>query len=527
MVMPEVRRLIVPSSTPGKPLWPKLSKFFAANDTISLVETKEPPDKSFRDFVRELSGKRSSGIHELKFSDAEYGAEFMVQLAILFESREITVLSVMNRTTETGIVTLAKLLPSCMGFQNLRELTLVGCPLIEAKDFLGPLPKLRTFTGDDDSLDIGQFLSQFCECTKSELEELTLLSGNVMSPLPTDGAFPPHLTHLVIPKVSWSGSNFCILFSILANRSSDCLISLNVNRASLKDEQWIAFNEFLQSFHFEGLLGLAFDGNRIGKGLPMLLAQSVSLQWLSLNGCIVEEPIVHCDIANSISNSKTLHNLSLQGGARHSYREAISEYMGAILANKSLRFVDISGNRVGNVVLELLTPIFLNHPKIGEVLFDQNYITDLEALRRLYNAVGQIDRRIFVRFPTDDVERLRFNKKIADTDVPRLRVQCADALRRKVKRGKDQMTAEDDGIKKNQIMKTGELLELLVCGKNADDGVFPEGVKELVDEENEEWIGDGQWINSIGNGVVLKNEERLIVEIERELEIDALFAAII
>jgi hypothetical protein len=50
-------------------------------------------------------------------------------------------------------------------------------------------------------------------------------------------------------------------------------------RASLAEEQWVAFDEFLQFCQFGGLLGLSFDGNHIGKGLPALLAQSVPWSW--------------------------------------------------------------------------------------------------------------------------------------------------------------------------------------------------------------------------------------------------------
>jgi hypothetical protein len=82
----------------------------------------------------------------------------------------------------------------------LRESRLVGYSLIEAKAFLRPLPRLRTFTAHDESIDVGRFLAQFSECSKSELEELTLLGGRVLSPLPPHGALPARLAILVIPQ---------------------------------------------------------------------------------------------------------------------------------------------------------------------------------------------------------------------------------------------------------------------------------------------------------------------------------------
>jgi hypothetical protein len=199
--------------------------------------------------------------------------------------------------------------------------------------------------------------------------------------------------------------------------------------------------------------------------------------------------------------------------------------MSAILENESLPCIDIFGNRVGNSVLELLQSVFDNHPKITEALFEQNAVINLDALPRLYNSVGQIDRRILVRFPGDDLEHLRANEKIADGDIPRLRMQCADALRRKMKR-REQVTADDDPAKKAQLIKPGEFLEALVSGKVAD-GVFPEGVKELVDQQNAQWIGDEEWLNAAANGFRLKENDDPVVGIAQKLDIAALFSEII
>jgi hypothetical protein len=510
MVMPEVHRLIVPASIPGRPLWPKLSKFFAVNETISIVETKEPPDKSFRDFVRDLSGKRSSGIHELKFSDAEYDAEFMVQLAILFESREISLLSITNGATETGILTLAALLPSCVGFQNLRELTLVGCPALEARAFLQPLPKLRTFTADDRTLDAGRFLSQFCCCENSELEELTLLRGAVLSPLPQNGSFPDHLTRLVLPDVPWSGNNLSLLFAILARRTGERPIFINIARAKMADEQWLEFDVFLQDFTFAGLQGLVFDNNRVGCGLPHLLSQSTDLQTLSINGCIVE-PSAHSLIARAIATSRTLHQLTIEGGKEQAYRNFIEVYAEAILENKSLRCLSIAGNRIGDRVVEFLKEVFERHPRLREVLFDKNGVTDLENMRSLYDLAGQVDRRVFLRFPNDDVDKLKCAGQIAEHDVHKLRLQCADALRRRAKfaRVADDEDLSDGGTRETAL-KTGEFLEILVpTHRGAGEGVLPSELQDMVDEQNMEYIGDGKWAAETDPGDSWDNDREL------------------
>jgi hypothetical protein len=520
MVMPEARRLIVPASTPGSPLWPKLSKFFAVNETISQVETKEPPDTSFRAFVRELSGKRASGIHELKFSDAEYDAEFMVQLAILFESREITVLSVTNRATETGVVTLAALLPSCQGFQNLRELTLVGCPLVQAKAFLGPLPKLRTLSVDEKSLDIGEFIAQFCECANSELLELTLLSGHVTSPIPYDRTLPSCLVKLAIPDVVWSGTNLSGLFSVIANRGDGSVLQLNVARAAMDDDQWGRFDAFLQEFRFGGFAGLVFDGNHVGPGFAGLLARCENLAFLSLNACEISQPETHRIIAESIAGSKTLHNLSIQGRRHESYRNFIEIYISAVLQNKSLRVFDISGNRIGNAVLGILGPIFHQHSKLSEVLFDRNGVTDLEGLQKLYEEAGRVDRRILIRFPNEDVERLRAAGQIAEIDVHKLRVQCADAVRRRVKNARGHTSVDEDGEPRGPTMRPGEFLEMLVRGMK---GGFPADVADVVHGQIAAWIADEEWAKS--TAVTFLDDDKG-GEIAESVTLEALFDAI-
>jgi hypothetical protein len=524
-------RQFMDASTPGKPLWPKLSAFFAANETISLVETKEPPDKSFRAFVTDLSVKRSSGIHELKFSDAEYDAEFMVQLAILFESREITVLSITNRATESGAATLASLLPSCTGFQNLRELTLVGCPLIEARAFIGPLPKLRTFTAEDPGLDIGLFLAQFCACQSSELEELTLLAGRVASPLPLEGSFPSRLTKLSIPDARWDGGNMCRFFAIIARRTGDRLLTLNVARAKQAADQWAAFDHFLRDYKFDGIEALVFDGNNIGNGFRELLDQSTNLQTLSLNACAVESPITHGLIAQAIAVSKTLHNLLLQGTSAQNYKAVMEKYIDAVLENSSLKYFDISGNRIGNDVLDMLKGIFQKHPKIREVLFDLNGVTDLDKLYAVYGVAGSVGRRIFLRFPNQDIEKLKNAGKIKDAEIHRMRNRCAEALRKSVRgRGKEGNDDNEEPQKSSRVLKPGEFLDLLVTiggtttQQEAEE--IPPEIRDIVEKQNGEFIGDAQWIRATADAVGTPEELPEIAAFQEAATFEALLAQI-
>jgi hypothetical protein len=366
-------------------------------------------------------------------------------------------------------------------------------------------------------MDVGQFLAQFCECTNSELEELTLLGGRVTSALPPDGVFPAHLARLIVLEAQWSGANLCTLFTIISRRSGDSALFLNVAQAGMTHDQWRSFNTFLQGFKFGGLGALVFDGNRIGTGLAALLAQCENLQTLSLNACSVDDPLAHSLIAASIATSKTLHNLLLQGGERDSYRASIETYFAAIRENKSLRFLDISGNAIGDHVLDLLTPVFQYHPKIGEVLFDHNCITKLEALRGMYEIAGQTERRVFVRFPNNDVNRLRELGQIAEVDVHKLRLQCADTLRRRVKRPREHGSVDDDGARRGWAGRPGEFLAGLVSNGNT----FPSEVQEVVDRQVTDWISDVEWVRSIS--VV---DDPLVSGDDNDISIAELFAQI-
>jgi hypothetical protein len=532
MVMPEVHRLIVPASTPGKPLWPKLSQFFAANETVGLVETKEPPDKSFRDFVKYLSVKRASGIHELKFSDAEYDEEFMVQLAILFESREITVLSITNRATDGAAVTLAQLVPTCAGFQNLRELTLVGCPRVEANFFIAPLPKLRTFTAQDPKLDIGLFLSQFCGCTNSELESLTLISGHAISPIPLEGALPSRLTKLFLPYVQWDNDNLARLFGIIAHRSSDTLLTLDVGRAQLTGAQWDAFDVFLRDYKCKRLLGLVFDGNCIGSGFSGLLENSTSLQTLFINSCVFDGPEAHAHVAHWIGVTKSLHQLSLQGDEHQTYREVMDKYIEGVLENKSLRVLDITGNRIGNEVLGYLMSIWQNHRKMKEILFDRNDVTDLEKIIPLYEAAANCGRRICLRFPNDDFHKLTEAGVIGEMDVRKLKAQCAAVLRKK-QRGRGQGSDDEggeDGSKKAVALKPGEFLDLLVkVGGPAQPSEVTLGadLQDIIDKQNTEYIGDAQWIRATADAAGPPEETPELAVMTEMCSLEALLAQIV
>jgi hypothetical protein len=220
------------------------------------------------------------------------------------------------------------------------------------------------------------------------------------------------------------------------------------------------------------------------------------LQTLSLNGCVVD-PSAHSQIARAIAASRTLHQLNIEGGKEQAYRSYIEAYVDAILENKSLRCLSIVGNRIGNKVLDFLQQVYERHPRLREVLFDRNGVTDLESMRRLYDLAGQVDRRVFLRFPNDDVDKLKNAGQIAEHDVYRLRLQCADALRRRAKFARV-IAADDedlsDGGGRETALKTGEFLEILVpTHRGAGEGVLPSELQDMVDEQNREYIGDAKW----------------------------------
>jgi hypothetical protein len=375
-----------------------------------------------------------------------------------------------------------------------------------------PLPHLQSLTIHESTLDVTAFLADFCQCQTSELEEVMINSGRAVSPLPIDASFPVSVSKLGLIGIEWCDHNFERLFTVLSNKSNfKQMFVLDVSRTKLSSDQWRALDQFLIGFKFDGLRAIYWDGNCIGQGICELIAQNSSLRFLSLCGCAIDSPKAVALICRFITRIRGLVSLCLAGSKTNNYRDALEPFFDAILKNRSIHSLDIGGNHYGDGILGLLQKLFDIHQKIREVIFDGNDVTDLDGVRSLYEVAGRIERRIVLRFPGEDVERLRASNRINEQDVHRLRIQCSDALRHSRKPSKasppPSNQSEDntsDGGLAGAIERAAavasrdkcEFIDLIVRRSGMSEGegqTLPPELQEIVDRQNDDYVQDDQW----------------------------------
>jgi hypothetical protein len=337
-------------------------------------------------------------------------------------------------------------------------------------------------------------------------------SGRTISPLTADASFPVSVSKLSLIGIEWCDDNFKHLFTVLSNKSNfKQMFTLDVARAKLSPDQWRALDQFLIGFKFDGLRAISWDGNRIGQGICDLVGQNLSLRSLSLSGCPIDWPMAVTRICKFITISRGLLNLFIAGSKIDNYHDHLERFFNAILENRSIRSLDVCGNHYGDGILALLKRLFGTHQKICEVFFDGNGVTDLDAVRGLYEVAGLIERRISLRFPGEDVERLRASGRINEQELHRLRIQCSDALRRSRKLSKASpawSNESDDNISDGALVgaiegaaavavhEEGEFIELIVRRSGMSEGegqTLPPELQEILDRQNDDYVQDDQW----------------------------------
>lgn len=423
-VFPIINRIIVPKPVSlVHPYWGILADFFAKNQTIQTIETFEPISHDFNRFVDVISSSPQSKIQSLGFYNAGFGPNFVLAIGNILSHRQMKSIYISNGLNLKGYQTLVPLLRNNSGFQSLTTLSLSESNYISFSDIISALPKLQELHLIKCSIDLSKVFQILSIYQNIELKELRLSGNRFLSPIIQDIILPEKLQSLYLDKVEWTSNSLQKLFLAISNlkkknsQKSIYFFTLSIRNAMQAPSQWETFETFLSTFVCDCINKLSYDWNPIRKGFIEFLRNAKTLSILSLHACLFNDAPYLKEIAQAIGDNKSIENICLSGDKNHVLSKSFSIILEGLIANNTIKLIDISHNNIGNVISKYILRCLTENCMIYEIYFDDNYFLDPKEIKSFFQEIKKLGQRVKLSLPRTDLTKLKQANKITDEEI--------------------------------------------------------------------------------------------------------------
>lgn len=297
---------------------------------------------------------------------------------------------------------------------SLVSLDLSNTQRISLPSLVPRLPKLLHLSLQNCGLQVDEVLSTLNSWPSMNGLRVLDLSGNACSTLFAK-QLPSSLFTLILNNISWGSGCLATMVRILSTRNAYG-IDVSLSSANADNNDWMLCFQEMENSNFSGVLKFVWDENPVDYRLFDFLLRSTELKWASFGGCFSQSDISEIDMfCEFISLCPNLNRLSLIGTDNRYIGESISSVIRAAAANKSIKILDISNNRIGKGAFSVLKTIFLTQSTLDIIDFDGAYPDNSNDLVDLLETAARSNKTT-ISFPVNDFNFL-INAGKMTTDV--------------------------------------------------------------------------------------------------------------
>ncbi|OHT03185.1 hypothetical protein TRFO_06874 [Tritrichomonas foetus] len=418
-VCPQIKRLIVPYK-PKQPYWEFLANFLRTNRTITSLEIYDDPNHpKFKDFYESFAINPNNQIDDISFNNGKFNQMFVVNLAIILESKCFHRLILNNGVTADGFQIMASMMPNVKGFKSLVAFQLSQCRSIQPNTIISNLPQLTVLRLEDCNIEVADVFIALNDLPESHIRELNLGKNRLTVSLDSNLKLPKDLKILNLDNLTIENNALLFLIYLLSQEiSRENKLILSICRLKMSNEQWDELNTYLYSIYIL-MNTLLFDQNRIGNGF-ITFFEKCNLQKLSVKGCLATGDPILTSFTTSIQKNTTIKELNIGGAEGCFLGDSLPNLLNVIIENQSITSLDISGNMTGITIYDSVLNLLEKNPRIKEISLDGNNHTNGDAIKQFYSNVRQFKRRVFVQTPINDITAMKNAKLLNERDINEL-----------------------------------------------------------------------------------------------------------
>ncbi|EAY17303.1 hypothetical protein TVAG_266660 [Trichomonas vaginalis G3] len=415
-----VKEIIIPSIS-RVDSYGKICNFIAEQSNVEHIEVEGSITKNFDRYLHNIEANKNLNLKGLTFTDSRMTARNLEILSDTLKEKGITSLGLKRAVSpESNEYFLNTFLGKNIG-QQLSYLNLDKTSKPDVKAILQFCPNLQMLSLANCNLDISQVAANLTSKQAAGLKSINLSFNACKSSTPRSLRISPTICHVMINSVTWGEKTLPEFIQTLTHSNKQGL-HLSLSDADATTDEWIRLFSYFRQTKFTGLHSLVWTSNPVHNRLFDFLAKNKELVHLDLSGCFIQqekEPMQ--SFANYLSKCNTLKSLILKGNSTSFMGNFVANILVAVESAKTIKYLDISGNKGGNVSIDAIRTLINGRSAIESIVFDGCEPESPESLMELLNSCTKSVTNAAVSFPASDIETLLHRGKISQEMVEKVK----------------------------------------------------------------------------------------------------------
>lgn len=416
----KVTSITIPNITRVDP-YQMVSAFVAESSSVQHIEVEGSISKVlyFEKFLKNIEANDEIPIIGLTFSDTKLTAKNLETLSNTVRNKGIRCLGFRNAITEIDTFYTAFISKNIGSYMSI--LTLDKIPNININLILKSCPNLEFLSIVNCRIDIVEAVTQLQGKNLPLLRGINL-SGNFCGKSgPRNMKLPPLLQSISVNNISWASRTLSEFIQTITHSVKKGL-HLSIADADASTEEFVRVFNYFRQTRFTHLHSFVWSSNPIHPRLFDFFSRNPELIHIDLSYCFNNsEKEAITAFAQYIINSNSLKSLILKGNPLISNPPDIALIIKAVEVVKSVQYLDISNNKIGDDGLEMLKSLLSNAISLRVLNFDGSEPKKASSLFSLLTFSTHSPTNAAVSYPSSDIDSLLKQNKISQEDVDTIR----------------------------------------------------------------------------------------------------------
>ncbi|KAH0794435.1 Leucine Rich Repeat family protein [Histomonas meleagridis] len=495
LIIPHVTSIELPTTETAH--WKEVGSFLSKSSYISSFTTSERIDAEFPIFLEEIKKCSNKVLKSVTFSCPKITESDITTIVGIVQQCELNNLTIVHSLNRHCIDILCGHLSKV---KSLKSLTIDHVEHIDPIKVICTLPDLEYFGCPHSECELCSIFQTLSTLTDISLKTLNFSGNSFKETFKKQFTLPRSIHTLILDDVDFLGTSFENLFlkMILKNPIP---LSVSIKRFKIDRSQWLSFQKKITQCVEMGnlqmnLQELYWEGNSLYPNFFSFLEKCKPLTCLSLNGCLNgSETKTIKNLTEFISSTLCVTDLRISGSDNKKISpESLISILNALKNdNRTIRKLDISGNKMDEKVFETLGEVLMSNRAIEYIDFTNSGVTDSTIFTKFFSILLQRGKPLNFPFPISDINKMEKDGLINKDTIKKLRLQ-AD----KIINGNPsvQVPLESIRMPSTPITATYQVLQMGLGDQSSDSSddeewsIFPAPVPPIDNYEIESVISD-------------------------------------
>ncbi|EAY16374.1 Leucine Rich Repeat family protein [Trichomonas vaginalis G3] len=399
---------------PMFPTYQVLSDYAASIARLNYVDIAGQVSELFKLFLTKLSNMQNSKLLGLSFTNSDFTVEYLSLLSNFISTQKISAIGFHNAIIYDAMPHFYSNFFTSTMVDSLTVLNLDNTKNLDIQKLFPSLKNIYILSLENCNLYIDKVFSQMEISGFRNIRALNI-SNNLCEHLPTTAiSLPQTLISIVANNIRWN--DLCLLNMlkiVFSKRRNNTKLSLSYANAS--PDEWQRVWQFFSTCNYDNLISFTWDGNPVNVSLFSFLLINQQLEFLSMSDIFSQnEPNTVTIFSRYLEKTESLKFLILKGGNQKYLGRLIGAITRVTNLRKSLIHLDISNNKIGDIGLDQIKPLYTQKTELKMINFDGSSPTSKDSMLNILYLAAQNLEQTHTSFPIKDMNMMKDTSMISN-----------------------------------------------------------------------------------------------------------------